>query len=75
MFPDIDSSSIVHCFHEYMKHEGHVITRQQFLKNMADKLKNNEFRYDITPLLARNVAVFNPDEAYELVKIQLIEKL
>jgi predicted nucleotidyltransferase component of viral defense system len=71
----LNSDLILRCFTEYMQREGHVITRQLFLKNMEEKLKNNEFRYDITPLLPQNKAAFNPDEAYELVRTELLEKL
>lgn len=73
--PALDTNAIIHCFTEYMRNEGHVITRQLFLKNMEEKLKNNEFRYDIVPLLPHTVPPFNPEEAYEIVRVQLIEKL
>lgn len=56
---DADPSKIVDIFYKYMEHDGHAVTRGQFEKNIADKLKDNNFTADIGPLLG-------PDYSWEL---------
>jgi len=49
-------------------------TQREFLMNMEAKLVDKEFVGDTKSLL-RNDEIYNPQEAYELVKTRLIEKL
>jgi len=49
---DVTPERIVAAFLEYMRHEGHKITRAQFEKNIAEKLGDPDFTADIGPLLA-----------------------
>jgi len=47
-----DPARIVQAFLEYMKREGHQVTRAQFERNLASKFRNAQFNADIGPLLA-----------------------
>jgi predicted nucleotidyltransferase component of viral defense system len=48
----VDADRIVAAFSEYMRREGHRVTRAQFEQNMAAKLRAPQFIADISPLLA-----------------------
>lgn len=49
-------------------------TQKQFLRNMNEKLDDPDFRGDTYALLRPEIE-FNQNEAYELVKTELIEKI
>ena len=70
-----DAEKIIACYHEYM---NFVVdkspTKKQFLLNMDEKMNDDEFISD-TAYLLRPTEKYNPHEAYELVKKELIEKL
>jgi predicted nucleotidyltransferase component of viral defense system len=71
----VNIENIIHCYHEYI---GFVVdnppTQKEYLQNMALKLQDNEFLGDIEMLL-RPEENYNPQEAWELIKRELIEKL
>lgn len=70
-----DTDKIIACYHEYMKFVvGKSPTRKQFLLNMDAKLLDNDFIND-TAFLLRTTEKYNPNEAYELVKKEILEKL
>ena len=50
--PAVNPVRIVGAFSEYMKREGHPVTRALFERNMALKLHDAEFAADISPLLS-----------------------
>jgi len=52
----------------------HSPNQKQFLQNMEVKMLDSEFLGDITALV-RPDEKYNPHEAYELVKKELIEKI
>jgi len=52
----------------------HSPNQKQFLQNMEAKMLDSEFLGDITALV-RPDEKYNPHEAYELVKKELIEKI
>ena len=52
----------------------HSPTQKQFLQNMDAKMLDSEFLGDIAALV-RPDEEYNPYEAYELVKTELIEKI
>jgi len=52
----------------------HSPNQKQFLQNMEAKMLDSEFLGDITALV-RPDEEYNPHEAYELVKTELIEKI
>lgn len=72
---NLDHEMIIRCFTEYTKHAQTPISRLEFLQNMKMKLKNNEFRGDILPLLPRQIEPYDPDIAFELIRIHLIEQI
>ncbi len=71
---DLDADEILQCFKQYLNNQS--ISKDDFLENMNEKLKNKEFREDIFPLLSRNHKhEYNPDIAYGHIRKQLIERL
>jgi predicted nucleotidyltransferase component of viral defense system len=65
---------VVNCFNQYMRAEGHPVTRAQYEQNLAAKIRDAEFRNDLWPLLASGVT-YDPDAAYEQVLARLIARL
>ena len=65
---------IVACFLEYMKHEGHSVSRAEFERNLHEKQSDPAFLNDITPLLSTSVQ-YDAVDAMELVRRTLIDKL
>lgn len=73
--PELDKQSILHCYQDYMKFVvSQSPTRKQFLQNMEAKMLDSEFLGDIAAIVRPNEA-YNPYEAYELVKTQIIERI
>ena len=73
--PTMDVDAILQCFTAYTEHNQQHISQTLFLKNMEEKIKHKEFQEDTIPLLPRHKKIFNPYEAYEYVREQLIKKL
>jgi hypothetical protein len=48
---DLDHAAILHCFREYLDRQGVRITRAQFEKNLARKVRDGEFGRDVPALL------------------------
>ncbi|MGI9249626.1 MAG: nucleotidyl transferase AbiEii/AbiGii toxin family protein [Pseudohongiellaceae bacterium] len=71
---DADPEKIIASFYAYMKHSGNKITRKKFMNNVNEKLKDENFTSDISPLLALD---YKPDIAImaEKVKNLLISRL
>jgi predicted nucleotidyltransferase component of viral defense system len=73
--PDLDKEALLHSYREYMKFSvENPPTQKQYLLNMEAKMQDEEFLGDTTALLLPNVP-YNPQEAYELVRTELIEKI
>lgn len=73
--PDLDREAILKCYQDYMKFVvDHSPNQKQFLQNMEAKMLDSEFLGDITALV-RPDEDYNPYEAYEIVKTELIEKI
>ena len=73
--PGLDTQAILHCYHEYMKFVvDHPPSRRLYIQNLEDKMRDPEFLGDIIGLI-RPDEKYNMDEAYELVRNELIEKL
>ncbi len=49
-------------------------TQREFILNMEAKMNDSEFLGDTTAILRPDVP-YNPQEAYELVRTQLIERI
>ena len=72
---DINPDKIIHCYNEYMMHsDGKAATSKEFILNMDDKMKDDTFKGDIVGLLRPEVK-YNIDDAYELIKRELLEKI
>ena len=73
----IDSLSkerIIQVFLHYMKHEvSGIPSKVCYLKNLEDKMKDPEFLGDTTALL-RPDETYDPNEGYDLVRKEIIER-
>jgi predicted nucleotidyltransferase component of viral defense system len=72
--PAVDPGRVVAAFSEYMKHGGHVITRELFEQNLVSKLHDPQFTADIGPLLAPGYS-WDIDDAMQAVSSRLIALL
>ncbi|MDR0811209.1 MAG: nucleotidyl transferase AbiEii/AbiGii toxin family protein [Paludibacter sp.] len=71
----IDKNKLLYCNELYYKNEVQKQpTTKQFLRNMEEKLTDNEFTEDIFSVL-KPATDYNQLAAWELVKTELIEKL
>lgn len=70
----LDATRVVTCFAEYMKREGHSVSRAQFEQNLHDKHADPAFLDDIKPLLRADIE-YDAAQALTLVKKTLIERL
>lgn len=72
---DVNTNDIIRCYKKYI---GFSVqkppTYKQFVLNMEEKMNNRDFLTD-SQLLLRPDIVYNPHQAYELVKSKLIHKL
>lgn len=72
---DLDTTALIKCYKEYMAFSvDKPPTKKQFLQNMEEKLQNPDFEGDIYALLRPGIE-YDQNEAYELIKTQLIEKI
>jgi len=72
---DLDKDKLLYSYCEYMKFSvGKQPTQREYILNMEAKMRDSEFLGDTTALLRPDVP-YKPDEAYELVKAILIERL
>ena len=71
----IDKDKLLYCNKLYYENEGRQQpTQKQFLRNMEEKLTDNEFTTDVFSVLKPEIE-YNPLKAWELVKMELIEKI
>ena len=70
----LDPKQVVACFAAYMKHEGRMISRAEFERNLFEKESNPAFLGDIRPLLGAGVS-YDAKEAVTLVRENLISRL
>ena len=73
-YPTLDINKIINCFKIYTELDG-PITGKLFLENLRKKLEIPEFRNDIVPLLPLNRPAFDPDVAFEYLRVHLLEML
>lgn len=70
-----NTDDILHCYREYMKFtNGRYATAREFTLNMDNKMKDDTFLGDIFALIRPEIQ-FNMEEAYEIVKHELIDKI
>jgi predicted nucleotidyltransferase component of viral defense system len=73
--PNLDTDKLLFCYQKYMAFVvGIPPTKQVFLENMETKMKDAEFLGDTMGLLRPN-EIYPQEEAYELIKKKLIEKI
>lgn len=72
--PGLNPDNVISCFKEYMKWEGKNPTYKLYVSNMEEKMKNAEFLGD-TKTLLRPDENYDAQEAYNLVKENIIDKL
>ena len=71
----LNSNKVLECYHKYMEFVvDNPPSQKEFLQNMEIKMQDDEFWGD-TELLLCPDEKFNPQEAYEIIKKELIEKL
>lgn len=72
---DLDTEEIVGCYREYMIFsDGRPKTSKEFIINMEEKMQDDLFLGDMTALIRPEVE-FDMNEAYKLVKQELIDKI
>ena len=73
--PTLNPDNVVKCYREYIEFsDGASPSQTVYLANMEDKMQEEIFLSD-TQALLRPSLTFNPQEAYEIVKRELIEKI
>ncbi len=73
--PGLDKDLILKSYREYMLFSvDHPPSRKEFILNMNDKMKESEFLGDTKGLLRPQVP-YKPQEAYEIVRTELIEQI
>lgn len=71
----LDSENLLKCYRKYMAYSvNKPPTQKQFILNMEEKLQDPDFEGDIYALLKPGVE-YDQDEAYKLIKTELIEKI
>ena len=70
----IEPQRLIDCFVEYMRREGHPLTRSQFEQNLTEKESDTAFLSDIGPLLRPGLS-YEAATAIDVVRTTLIELL
>lgn len=71
---NVDITTLVSVFNKYMEQEGHPVTQADYIANVEAKIKDGEFRGDLTSLLRADVE-FDFDKAWENLNKGLFSKL
>lgn len=72
---EVDEDSILKCYDKYMSFVvEHAPTYKEFVLNMEEKMNEEDFLTDMEMLL-RPDTKFDPQEAYQIVKSRLIDRL
>lgn len=72
---EVNAEEIIRCYHRYIGFSvAQPPTKKQFLLNMEEKMSDSEFLGD-TSLLLRPEINFNAEDAYKLVKEELLDRL
>lgn len=71
----LDIKKMLHCYRKYMEFSvGKVPSQNEFIQNIELKLQNEYFAGDIVGLI-RPDELYNHNDAYELVKKELFDKM
>jgi predicted nucleotidyltransferase component of viral defense system len=65
--PQLDCRAVVDCFVRYMERSGHVPSRADFERNLADKRTNAGFMTDMRALLHPEYGPYEPGDALDRV--------
>jgi len=72
---NLNADNVIKCYYKYISFsDGESPSQAVYLANMEEKMREEIFLNDTQALLRPSLA-FNPPEAYEVVKKELIEKL
>lgn len=72
---DPDCNKIVACYKRYMKFSnGRAKTAKEFMINMEEKMKSDEFLGDTKSLIRPNIH-YDTNKAFEIVKSSIIERI
>ena len=72
---DVNAENVLLCYHKYMSFVvDRIPTQKEYLKNIEQKLLDDEFLGD-TKLLLRQEEQYDPHKAYELIKTSLLNRL
>ena len=71
---DVKDDRVIECFERYMQASKAAVSRAQFEKNLAAKVKSPAFSEDMKPLV-RDHTAYDPTEAAALVSMRLVSKL
>ena len=72
---DLDINKVLQCYHAYMEQsDGGVPTQEIYIENIEEKMGNPEFTGD-TIALIRPEENWDIEEAYELIKTEILEKI
>jgi predicted nucleotidyltransferase component of viral defense system len=72
--PNVNVEEVVRCYYEYMSLSVNPPTKQAFINNIELKMRDSEFLGD-TAALIRPGILYNPEEAYGIVKTAIFERL
>ena len=73
--PTLNPDNVVKCYREYIEFsDGASPSQTVYLANMEEKMREEIFLND-TQALLRPSLIFNPQEAYEIVKRELIKRI
>jgi hypothetical protein len=71
----LSTEKIIQVFLDYMKHEvTDIPSKESYLKNLEDKMKDPEFLGDTTAL-RRPDETYDPNEEFDLLKKEIIERM
>lgn len=70
-----DRDKIIHCFKKYMGSYNHgALTSRELLMNLDEKMRDSDFLGDTKALLRPGIA-YDLNQAYEMVRTEIIERL
>jgi predicted nucleotidyltransferase component of viral defense system len=69
-----EPSKIIAAWKYYMEEEGNAVSQLEFIDNMEKKMTDKDFLGDMRGLLRPNI-VYEPENAYQFIKTELLEKI
>jgi predicted nucleotidyltransferase component of viral defense system len=71
---DLDAGKIIGIWKKYMEEEGHSVTQADFVANMEEKIKDQDFLGDMQGLLRAGVN-YDIEKAYEFINKEILLRL